>query len=178
MNAHSLVRLAPALVVAACVSFPQPPPGPVDLDTITVGRITVIVDDGVLRLNEDLDHSIPRVLPDEVRQELDLCATGAYQLDLHIRITSFSVDAPDWPMHKVEGVHSMIGSASLVRSSGEVVATRDIQAQLPSAASMRELRWEQPASRVGAEAFGRAVCRGFFGRNPRSQDPQRNATPE
>lgn len=147
-------------------------------DQITYSRIITKVDDGALRLNLAIEDSLPYVLRDEMAQELDLCATGDRKVDVRVTITEFDIDDPSWPMHKIDGVHHIGGVVEFVDPSGEIIGRYRLRSPLPSQSDMRELRFEYSAARVGAETFGRAVCREVFGRNPRRDDPQRNSTPE
>jgi|GEM_PF-2483510 len=181
MKKFSLASVA-AVALAGCVATANPDAPTVDMtaemiDRVGPARIITKVDDGAWRFNLDVEDTLQYALNDEIRQEFELCATGDQPVDVRVTITEFDVDDPSWPAHQIDGVHHIAGTVEFVAASGQVIGRYPVRAILPSRSEMRSLRYEYKASRVAAESFGRAVCLEVFGRNPRLDDPQRNATP-
>lgn len=176
--AVSVVLLGAVVAASACAPVLQNrtadggPPLALPSGVVETARIsTLYVTTGWVDAEADF---IP-TFTEEVEEELNQCAWGAYPLDARIHVESLRRDGRVQTVISGEGRHSITGVIEFTDPArGDAVVGRyPIQAEVRTGGGAVGLFGDRQM--MASEAFGRAICDSAFGRNPRRSGPQ-NAT--
>lgn len=165
-----------ALTLPACA--PVVPGGPTEplrmspyaMETSRVGTITLSSE--WLRANDEFSDTFV----DEIREELNGCATGETPLNLRIHVDELHRNSRLASVLTGRGAHTLAATAEFVDPArgNAVVGRFPIEVAIPSGGGLPALFGDRQM--IASEAWGRALCTEAFGRNPRRPGPH-NATP-
>lgn len=121
-----------------------------------------------------IESDFSQTFAGEMKEELDLCATGARPLNAVVLIDEFRLDERFRSLADGKGFDTVSGVVELVDPvSDTVVARYRIRAGTNSGGLLTRLISDRADN--AAEEFGRALCMEAFGRNPRPS-PYQNST--
>jgi len=176
MKRYIALAFITALTLPACASVVSPgatEPLPLSQHVMETSRVgTITISTGWLRAKDDFGDTFV----DEVREELDACATGQNTLNLRIHVDRLRRDGRLGAALTGDGAHTLAAIAEFVdpAQGNAVVGRFPIEVATPSGGVIPALFGDRQM--MVSEAWGRALCTEAFGRNPR-RPGLHNATP-
>ncbi len=142
---------------------------PALMETARIDTITVST--GWLNVEDDFADTFS----DEVREELDTCAYGAYPLTLRVHVNAVQRASRIGALVSGQGAHTLSATAELVDPGhgDRVVGRYPIAVETPVEGRVEGVLGDRQMK--VSEQWGRALCDQAFGRNPRRPGPH-NAT--
>ena len=170
-------RLLPALLCCLAAASCAPVVGtgaPLALpaDLVDSARVTTVIMSSDWL---DAESDFAETFSEEVAEELGMCASGDYPLQLRVHVSAMERADRLGPFPGVPNRHSIRATAELVdpARNGLVVGRYPVQVETP--ASSGPLVLVADRQMMVSEAFGRALCHAAFDHNPRRVGPH-NAT--
>lgn len=154
---------AMALLCACASSVVGGPPMRLPAELAQGARIDVIsMDSDWLRTNEDFSGTFT----DEIREELDLCATGPRRLNMSVRVEDLRLGNRAQGVLNGRSEHHLSGVVEFVEPETRAIVGRyHLSVAAGTESGIEALVADRQM--VVSEAFGRELCLQAFGRNPR-----------